>query len=415
MEFPRLPVVEFVKGLARTPSALRDICIVSIQHLLRTTGSMFRAFIELGCHPDNIHVLGKLYSANSEVVGGLKAMGVQVYPCSERFDWGDYDRRLASDTKLMWASVERCLHGSGVKRLIVLDDGGCAITGTPADLADCCAVVGVEQTMSGLQKAFDRKAEMPILEVASSAAKKFIEPPIIANAIFARVDGLAANPSGLVAGVVGAGSIGQAVASALARNGWRVVAYDRDPSARIDRLDVDMCLSLEELWEDSDVVWGCTGEDILRSSGFWKARVGVRTLISCSSSDREFREALRLLNSRPEMTPISRLASVAVQTGDGLLRILNGGFPVNFDRSPESAPDWDIQMTRGLLLAGVLQATDLRDRGTGSLSPVMQSKIVNEWLRVMPERRSLYNTGLLEFFNDLDWIEENSGTRLVRR
>lgn len=410
--FTKLPVLERIKQITAKPLALKEIAIVSVQHLLHTTGSLFQAFIDLGCRPSDIHLLGKLYSANDTVADGLKSLGVKVYPCSRTFPWGEYDSQLGSDVEQMWVAAEKDIRARKLNRIIVLDDGGYAIAAIPRSLQNDCSIIAVEQTMSGLQKASHGAVNFQVIQVASSAAKKFVEPPIIADAVFSRVDAWAASTVGGVSGVVGAGSIGQAIARALKGRGHRVAVYERERELDLGIAGIDIHQSLEELWAVSDTLWGCTGDDILEALTFWQSMSGIRILVSCSSSDREFRAALRRLNESPEFEHVSRLEDVTLQLPHGTLQIRNGGFPVNFDGSPESAPGADIQVTRGLLLAAVLQAVDGENFHDGLLSPTMQSEIVQEWLRVQPHRRAWYADDLLNSFKDIGWIAQHSGSRI---
>ena len=98
---------------------------------------------------------------------------------------------------------------------------------------------------------------------------------------------------------------------------------------------------------------------------WWPKLIGEKVLISCSSQDLEFRSALLSLNDGNH-GPVSQrqlTCEVTVPLSEGKLRILRGGFPVNFDGSRESVPAADIQMTRGLLLGAILQAASLIESG----------------------------------------------------
>ena len=39
-----------------------DTIIICVQHILETTASMFNTFLQLGLSPNNIYLMGKLYS-----------------------------------------------------------------------------------------------------------------------------------------------------------------------------------------------------------------------------------------------------------------------------------------------------------------------------------------------------------------
>jgi hypothetical protein len=117
-------------------------------------------------------------------------------------------------TDEMWSVVEQEIAGRHIRQIIVLDDGGAAIISAPSTLIDK-NIVGVEHTVSGLKAASIYRPTIPIIEVASCAAKKLIEPPLIARAVLSRVERLAKGLKRRVSGAVGLGSIGRAIVMML--------------------------------------------------------------------------------------------------------------------------------------------------------------------------------------------------------
>ena len=178
------------------------------------------------------------------------------------------------------------------------------------------------------------------------------------------------------------------------------------------------CNSLEELYSKSTTIFGCTGKDTLAGQEWWPKLNGEKVLISCSSQDLEFRSALVSLNDGKQ-APVSQrqlTCEVTVPLSEGKLRILRGGFPVNFDGSRESVPAADIQMTRGLLLGAILQAASLIESGQTNperimLLPEVQRLVVSEWIQIRASRRKSFEPWLLNSFlqDDLGWIAANSG------
>jgi hypothetical protein len=176
---------------------------------------------------------------------------------------------------------------------------------------------------------------------------------------------------------------------------------------------VVVCSSLEELFEKSDCIFGCTGESLLDGCTWWRNLVGKRTLISCSSGDREFQTVLRVLNDSATRGR-NKLADSWISVGRSKFLVIRGGFPVNFDGSPESVSGIDIQLTRALLLAGVIQAARRNTRlGDGyqplMLEPEVQKFIVENWLRLVPQRRQNYAPEVLQIFARLPLIAQHSG------
>jgi hypothetical protein len=298
--------------------------------------------------------------------------------------------------------------------VIVLDDGGFCINGMPGFVADCVQVVGIEQTMSGLSL-LGTPPRFPVIDVASSAAKQWIEPPMISEAVLARLSPSRLSYSSI--GVVGFGNIGKAMTETLGRSQPSIHVFD-ETTGHGESEKAIFCNSLEELYSTSSTIFGCTGNDTLAGQEWWPKLTGEKTLISCSSQDLEFRSALLSLNDG-NYAPVSQqqlTCEVTVPLSEGKLRIMRGGFPVNFDGSSESVPAADIQMTRGLLLGAILQATALIESGQTNpervmLLPEVQQLVVREWIQIRTSRRKSFEPWLLNSFlqDDLSWIAANSG------
>jgi hypothetical protein len=219
-------------------------------------------------------------------------------------------------------------------------------------------------------------------------------------------------------GVVGFGNIGKAMAETLSRIQPTVSVFDENIGPEGKSGTTVFCGSLDELYSKSATIFGCTGRDTLAGKDWWPKLTGERLLISCSSQDMEFRSILLSLNdgnhelgSPPQLT-----SEVTIPLAQGELRILRGGFPVNFDGSRESVPATDIQMTRGLLLGSILQAVSLIRNGLSRplrtmLLPDLQRLVVSEWIQIRASRRTSFESWLLEKFlqDDVSWIAANSG------
>jgi hypothetical protein len=105
MVFPKLPVLETVFSRSSFREETKDIALVCVQHLLETTGSLLEKCMEFGFRPQNIHVLGKLYSTNDLVRDKIQGLGIRVYPISGHFPWGEYGHRMGLDIGSMWDRV----------------------------------------------------------------------------------------------------------------------------------------------------------------------------------------------------------------------------------------------------------------------------------------------------------------------
>jgi len=412
--FAPLPLLGRIASQVPGPQASLDgVTLVCVQHLLETSGSLIQTLVSLGLNPSNTHVLGKAYSSNSIVEERLRSLGTHVVEAGRQLRWGEYSTQLTEDVSRLWDQVAAGIDARRPDALVVLDDGGFCIKGMPA-FRDV-PVVGIEQTMSGLAL-LDVPPLCPVIDVASSAAKQWIEPPMISEAVLARLQTYRLPDSRI--GVVGFGNIGKAMTQTLSRIQSPILAFDENLGAEGKSGTTIFCDSLGELYSKSATIFGCTGRDTLAGTEWWPQLVGERLLISCSSQDMEFRSILLSLNDgNQELVSRQQLTSeVTVPLGNGKLRILRGGFPVNFDGSRESVPAADIQMTRGLLLGAILQAVSLIRKGHSRslrtmLLPELQRLVVSEWIQIRASRRTSFEPWLLDKFleDDLSWIAANSG------
>ena len=410
--FPKLPTLERLKSSGIPKRLLARTGLVAVQHLLETTGSLFEALIDAGLPAHQIHVLGKAYSTNDRVARKLSELGIRVHETQQPFPWGGYDEHLRLAATAMWQSVADWACPPDIDRLVVLDDGGHATTTVPRELAGRLPIAGVEQTMSGLHGTDDTSLPIPVVAVASSAAKTIIEPLMIREAVFRRVAGLAGPLAKRSMGVIGAGNIGQAIVRGILENAQQVSVYDPEASRLPHDPRVRVCTTAGELLSRCEVLWGCSGADFFDGLELHQVAGATRTLISCSSSDREFRTLLHQLNDRAALDGVSRFADLDIACDGVRLDIRRGGFPINFDGSPESVPSSDIQMTRGLLFAGVMQACAYSaDKTTVMLAPEAQRTVVDAWFATRSDRDGRLRPELVDQFADHEWIAQFSGGR----
>lgn len=413
--FGELPLLDWIASQVPHPRAsLSGIMLVCVQHLLETTGSLIQTLLSLGLNPRNIHILGKSYSSNSSVEDRLLGLGANVVETGQQQHWGEYSTQLKEDVSRLWNRVAEGIEAQRPDALMVLDDGGFCIKGMPPCPMDL-PVVGIEQTMSGLSL-LDVPPPFPVIDVASSAAKQWIEPPMISETVLARLQSYRLPDSPI--GVVGFGNIGKAMTQTLGRIQSPICVFDESPGPKGKSGTAVFCDSLGELYSKSATIFGCTGKDTLAGKEWWPKLIGEKLLISCSSQDLEFRSVLTSLNDgKHKIVSQQQLTSdVTVPLAQGKLRILRGGFPVNFDGSKESVPAADIQMTRGLLLGAILQAASLIENGQTKpfrtmLLPVLQRLVVSEWIQIRASRRTCFEPWLLNKFlqDDIEWIAANSG------
>ena len=174
---------------------------------------------------------------------------------------------------------------------------------------------------------------------------------------------------------------------------------------------------LAEAFEQSEVIFGCTGTDLTKDivdklAGIKNGK--TRYLVSCTSFDIEFASLLKRSKLTPNLSPFD-LAQYDNLKGTFFL-IPQAGFPITFDRAPASAPIEQMQMTRGLLLAGLLQAASLsanehRPKGLVPLDTPMQIAVVKTWREAKVRKdESLFNDYWFskKDGNEVDWVKANS-------
>jgi hypothetical protein len=409
MLFPRLPLLEQVSRNLGEKPLLKHTVLVCVQHLLETTGSLIEQFFRMGLKPHRTYVLGKVYSTNTEVQSQLVRAKVRVIVPSPIRELGRYDELLAADVRRVWQFVQDTDDWADVQCVVVLDDGGFGVAGIPPGLNRTVPVIGIEQTMSGLSPDGKDPAATRLIEVASSAAKKYIEPPMICEAVLTKlVNRLGTILGESAVGVIGIGNIGGALAEGLLRTCRELCVYDHDSMRTGSLPGATFCRTAEELFDRCSIVFGCTGKDFLAGSFWWQGLQGRKVLISCSSQDREFASLLNFVDGNKVSDPMGDL-SLPLRNGE--LVLVRGGFPANFDGSAESVPRIDIQMTRALLLGGVLQAVSPASPNDGGemLAAEIQRFVVQQWLALAPHRAQWYSPHLLKRFSNLQWIEQNSG------
>lgn len=412
-----LPVLNKVVGKFRNSDLKFDrMLFVCIQHLLYTTVDLIDALTELGAVPNNIHIMGKIYSSSPKVIKQVKALGLNHYASSMPSYLGGFEEYFLADVKNMWSSILEDLKSKNIDGIIILDDGGKSISSIPMEIVRDYKIFGVEQTASGAAYIKAIKPPFPVIKVASSAAKQHIESHMIAEAVLKKLEKmLQSYDKDLVCGVVGLGVIGQAIALKLLSLGARVIIYDKIESKNY-LAGAKSVKEINQLILESDNIFGCAGEDITTNLDLASINK-TKTFISCSSQDVEFRSILKFIQCTSFFEKVDVLNDINYSLKNGVnLKIIRGGYPVNLDNSGESVPAHDIQLTRGLLLGGVIQAASLikeqaleRTYSQHMLHPKIQTLVVNEWCKSRRGCISKYMSDYLEAFVDENYAETNSG------
>lgn len=408
-----LPVLDaIVKAAPKDMAGLHSIAFVCVQHMLFTTIPLLGSLVRLGISPSNIHITGKSYSSSPLVIEHLIRSGYHYYPNKPQQNLGEFADCFKRDMASMWQAVYDDLKLKNISLIVILDDGGMCLTNVPAFISEKYDLVGIEQTTSGLTNPLMQELSFPVIEVASSAAKQILESPLIAEAVIKKLDNLLPTQRILTCGVVGMGLIGEAIGRKLISLNHKVITYDLD-ACKTKRLE-KACptKTLEEVFRNADYVFGCSGEDITKDFTLDLLNK-EKTFISCSSQDKEFRTLLKLFNQH-HCDYRNVLDNLDCTLNSQSVHIIRGGFPANLDNSGESVSAIDIQLTRGLLLGGALQAIVMGSRPSSSnlptwrymLNPSLQNFVVSHWILHSPSAAS--SSARSHLWKDLTWIAENS-------
>jgi hypothetical protein len=409
-----LPVLDSISEVSPLKEMLSfdSIAFVCVQHLLFTTFNLIESLIQLGAYPDNIHIMGKSYSSCPLVVDKLVARGCHCYSNSPQKKLGFFADYFVQDIEQMWREIYNDLQKKKINLIVILDDGGTCLSNVPNYVRKKYPLVGVEQTSSGLTDIRMHRLSFPVVEVASSAAKQLIESPMIAEAVVKKLSPiLPMSQRSLVCGVVGLGVIGTVVTQKLLSLNHKVIAYDKNSKKGKTLGKALRTANIKAVFDESEYIFGCAGEDITKNLDITDIN-NNKTFISCSSQDKEFLTLLKIFeeNNCKYSSPLDHLeCSLNGQT----VKIYRGGFPINLDNSGESVKADDIQLTRGLLLGGILQGIvyalqypTKKKNIRYMLHPAIQSFVVTHWRNY--GSTFLFPPGLLEAFQDWRWIKNQS-------
>lgn len=387
-----------------------NILFICVQHLLFTTLDLFKAFEILGAKAENIYVLGKVYSSNQVVIQKIIESGYTYQPTTEQAHIGDFSKSFEDDIQKLWHKVETDLLIKSVDAIIILDDGGCCISKVPNSILAKYKICAVEQTSSGINRISRRKPALPVVTVATSAVKQIIESKMIAEAVAQKISSLLPlHKIQLSCAVIGFGVIGMAVAHKLMALGHKVVVHDL-AGVKSQSSCFTWINNINDIFGAADYIFGCSGNDVTKELDISKI-VSNKICMSCSSHDKEFLTLLKTIHRSYKYKEIDGHVSCVLSNG-ATIEIAKKGYPVNFDQTGESVRAQDIQLTRSLLLGGVLQAImalDVYPKGYGQymLSPYIQRFVTLNWLS--HGSTQFTDQVNVENFSNINWLKSKSG------
>jgi hypothetical protein len=418
-------VREVLEAFSQVPvHSVEEADVLSCQHLMGSVIPQFRAIRQLLPGARFWELLGKPYSANPTAVEALRRDGFEVneescqLPSGRRsYGFGSFAARhkALARTSVARFFVESERSGRRANApIIVIDDGGTLVAAVAARAVKIGCnrpIICVEQTQRGLSAARSviKSPRRPaggflMVNVAQSISKLVLEAALIADSVlsttlawldYAAERRIGVKPAPLTLGLIGYGSVGESISSAtrsLASGsvGARLrspVVYDRNPNrlAAARRDGYDIARSLPELLSRSGVVIAAVGGATINEKNVAGLQEGL-LLLSASSGDAEFR-GIRTLpwkqdpvlaSEKSTMTPFDDVHGLirAELPAGGSVTVANGGFPVNFDGSLDPIEPERIQLTRALMVAGVLQAVDLAGGAHPELKPGDTAELV---------------------------------------
>jgi len=404
---PEMPVLEDMQ--VRYGQIRHEIdFFVGLQHLFGSTASLVKSIIKGRIEARNVFMLGKPYSANGDVVRFMEeSWGFWVHEdsCEQavgRENDREMDRRI--DDMLERLRIAMRMQPEKRGKVLLIDDGGRAIRAIHSakfrDIRE--RFVCVEQTRAGIRHLEQIELRVPVVNVAESWVKLEHESPLIAESVNVELSGklaamLAAGiPVGRRALVIGFGAIGQAVSAKLRSLGRTVSVFDTDRNSRLEARDAGYRTydRLHSALRRNDLIIGCTGKPAIERADHLAIRDGA-IMVSASSADVEFRAWQMRPNAECLGAPEHWNGATGsdghpcfslyrVSNGRTNFYLVNGGFPVNFNGGVDPIAPGQIQLTRGLLYLGAVQASHAIAAGLAALDSGMQRSLLGSFSQFSP-------------------------------
>lgn len=363
-----------------TKERQKDCAIIVHTHLLPNNRPLFRhlaSLLDFG----QMYVLDKPYSTVKSTFNELVWAGFEVVPIQMDANL-PYEFAVHKSLEVLWRKVIDDQKKRNFKKLLIIDDGGDVWRSIPyKELGDINIGV-VEQTQRGIARLDNSSLEHPpIVSVASAGIKKIIESRFIGESVVKKINELGVLKMTSRVGIIGMGSIGFAIDRCLKEIGVTALSYDPIYHLSEQSSGGPTRNSLDSLINECDLLIGTTGTDALKGLPFDRVVTGNKILISASSADLEFFSILKLAGKRSDP-----FETVHIDIHEKLsVDVLNGGYPINFDREKDTTPDEDIVLTRCLMYIGAMQAIELIDEGAKeadifNIDKISQTKLLERWI-----------------------------------
>ena len=371
----RLPLLDEIKKLGG-PTSFRGFEVLAIQHMLGSQVPLFDTLKDMGVSQERASVVAIPYSTSSPVVDVLRDRGWDVrVPPLDLDVWYEMVHE---------ALVERIAAAEETgRKVLVLDDGGLVqmvLDAHPELKAKAHLLKVVEQTRRGITVVDGSTPENPVVNVAQSWGK-YVEGPLIGSSLTVKTMQRLAkigvqSLKGKHVGVVGYGTIGAPLARFLKEQGAIVTVHDVSEQALKEAQEDGLLVELDpkKFYAGQEITVGATG---VRSMPAAALAVLPDGAIIGSGSSKLVEIDVEYLAKNAKKTEVvdaeSHPPSVRYTLKDGRrITLLGKGFPMNFDGDIEDIEAEKIQLTRGLMLIGALQATGSWVAGVNALDAEMQ-------------------------------------------
>ena len=369
-----------------------DVLIIAHTHVLTSSYALFRHLAAVVGY-QNIFIMDKPYSTIPAVADRVVEMGAELIRVTMKRGLA-YEFSVQDSIRVLWDRVLAHTKRVRISKIVIIDDGADILSNIPWQELAGIEVVGVEQTTRGVNRIREGYATYPaVVNVAGSAVKKEIESDFIARAIVDELMTVLGDARGNRVGVVGMGNIGKRIIAECESVGISVKHYDFSKFNSMSPSRNGNTSSISEIIEKNDIIVGATGRDFLRGVVLDKSS-GEKHLLSASSADVEFYSMLNRAGF-----PSDAFETIVFRPhADLAFHIHNGGFPVNFNRVREVESADDMQLTRALLFAGIVEAMHITRKENKPilyrLDTGFQREIVNIWIALdtTGERKALPDT-----------------------
>jgi S-adenosylhomocysteine hydrolase len=406
-------VVSILKELAgdfysEKEQPLKNVLLVGVQHILATTVDMLKVMKDFGLR--EAFIGGKHYSTHEDSAQEIKKLGFEYIDGYPQLSYGGFHTHMQWVIYSIWSKALKRLTTRQFDLLIILDDGADLLLSTPGILFTeqfknkPKAIIGIEQTNGGANTTGFKGLPFSIINVAGTYVKKRIEYPHLANLITKRVVKLIETEVSTnikhspIIGILGYGNMGQTMTDALNKKGFRVIVYEKEFKKRL-KIKNTHYPELANVLTEADIIIGCTGKNIIDYDNelpILLNSIKNKWLISTSSKDIEFYNLLTYIQDstkKPQQLP-NTLADINYKNKQGAtIKIIRGGFPVNFDNGSHSLCPDKIWTTRAALLLATLYAsssdehiqTVLSKAEIWSLPVKLQVAILKKYVKLNPQ------------------------------